>query len=112
MVVTYRNRFNWVCGVTLALIIIPTIVSIYILFYLSANLANSGLKPIPPIIPLFLQFSLFLLIVGFVLNFYSLYLLAKAKGYTGWLILLGLINIFGLLFLVLLPDRRKTAKGS
>lgn len=49
-----------------------------------------------------------IMIIAYVLYFYSHYLLAKAKGYGGWLALFALINTFGILILFLLPDRRKT----
>ena len=41
------------------------------------------------------------------LYIYSHYLLAKAKGYSGWLTFLALINAIGLAIIFLLPDRRK-----
>jgi hypothetical protein len=45
--------------------------------------------------------------IGYILYFWAHYLLAKAKGYSGWFILLGFINTFGILILFLLPDQRK-----
>lgn len=53
-----------------------------------------------------------LILVGDGLYIYSHYLLAKAKGYSGWLTLLGFINLIGLLILFLLPDKETTAKLS
>lgn len=48
-----------------------------------------------------------LLIIGEFLFIYGLYFYAKAKGYSGWLCLFGLLNLLGLIILVLLPDKRK-----
>lgn len=48
------------------------------------------------------------MLIAYGLHFYSIYLLLKAKGYSGWLTLLGLINIFGFAIVALLPDRRKS----
>ncbi len=48
-----------------------------------------------------------LIFVGTVIYVYGLYFYAKAKGYTGWLAILGLFSFIGLLILVLLPDHAK-----
>lgn len=62
-------------------------------------------------IPVNLAYSLMAIIfvVGWILYVLSHYFLAKAKGYSAWLTLLGFINTFGLAILVLLPDRQKTS---
>lgn len=39
--------------------------------------------------------------------FWGHYNLAKAKGYSGWLILLGFLAFIGLIILLVLPNRRK-----
>ena len=39
--------------------------------------------------------------------FIGLYYYAKAKGYSGWLALLGFLHLLGLIILVLLPDKKK-----
>jgi hypothetical protein len=51
--------------------------------------------------------SSLVLIIGEVLFMYGLYFYAKAKGYSGWFCLFGLLNLLGLIVLVLLPDHRK-----
>jgi len=43
--------------------------------------------------------------LGYVFYSWSLYLLAKGKGYSGWFALLAIGSIIGLLILVFLPDR-------
>lgn len=47
------------------------------------------------------------LLISYPLYFWSHYLLAKAKGYSGWLTLLALINVIGIVILFLLPSRIK-----
>ena len=48
---------------------------------------------------------LLLLLTAWLLYIMSHYSLAKAKGYSGWLALLGLVKVVGLLILLLLPSR-------
>ena len=45
--------------------------------------------------------------VSFGFLIWGLYNYAKAKGYSGWLCLLGFLYILGLIILVVLPDKRK-----
>ena len=47
------------------------------------------------------------MLIAYGLQFYSIYLFLKAKGYTGWLTFLGLVNIIGFAIVALLPDRER-----
>ncbi len=51
-------------------------------------------------------------LAGTVLLFWGCWALARAKGYTGWLALLGLAGILGLVALALFPDRVAEAAGA
>ncbi|MBI2019623.1 hypothetical protein HYS95_03085 [Candidatus Daviesbacteria bacterium] len=52
------------------------------------------------------------IIPAWALYFLSYYLLTKAKGRSSWFTLLGLANIFGLLILLLLPNKAKREDAS
>lgn len=45
-----------------------------------------------------------------IVYFSGLYYYAKAKGYSGWLLLLGFLHLLGLIILVVLPDKMKQPK--
>lgn len=55
----------------------------------------------------YILFGNLLMFIGFVLFLWGCVQYAKGKGYSGWVGLLGLLNIFGLLVLVLLRDKHK-----
>ncbi|HBQ51003.1 TPA: hypothetical protein DD690_03410 [Candidatus Daviesbacteria bacterium] len=97
MVIYYRNKFLEVFGVSMLLFIF---IIGWIIFLLSNvdNLFWVGMGKLMPAIG----------IIAYGLYIWSHYLLAKAKGYSGWLTLLALINTIGLAIIFLLPDRRKT----
>lgn len=44
---------------------------------------------------------------GIVSAWYAHYLLAKAKGYSGWWSLLIVLNLLGLAILIIMPNRRQ-----
>lgn len=48
-----------------------------------------------------------LILISYFFYFWSHYLLAKAKGYSGWLTLLAFINVIGIVILFLLPNKIK-----
>ena len=51
--------------------------------------------------------GLVILLTGTTLLILGLAWYAKAKGYSGWLGLFGLLSIIGLVVLACLPDKRK-----
>lgn len=97
MVAGYQNRFIKVFLGAVSLFILAIVLLIIATTHnLSADISLSlG------------QVAILLILIGYVLYFWSHYLLAKAKGYSAWLTLLALINTFGILILLLLPDRKK-----
>ena len=107
MVIPYRNKFIKVFLSSLAPLVVITvfIISIY-------NLTTSdSVEPDRDYLSFIIVFSKYILpiivFIAYGLYVWSHYLLAKAKGYSGWLILLALIPTFGLAIIALLPDRRK-----
>lgn len=48
-----------------------------------------------------------LMLISSGLFFWGLYNYAKSKGRTGWLALLGFLNLIGLIILVMLPNKLK-----
>ena len=106
MVVSYKNRFIKFFFVSLFLILLLILDFIWM-----SNSIKKGIEVSDSalIIAKWLNYSLVPLVIlteGFYI--YSHYLLAKAKGYSAWLTLFGLVSTFGLLILFLLPDRRKS----
>jgi hypothetical protein len=55
--------------------------------------------------PIIAKAALAIGLLAYTLYTWSLYLLARAKGYTGWLAALAILSIVGLLILLSLPDR-------
>lgn len=100
MVVRYRSKFWKVFGLTMLLSILAAILMFRVIYLIGKN-------PDPEAAWILIAIGLLLAILANVFYFWSHYLLAKAKGYSGWLTLLGLINLFGLLILFILPDKRK-----
>lgn len=103
MVISYKNKFLKVFLSSLALfiLIIIFLISVY-------NLTtNESVKEIPDYILFISKVLPILVIVAYGLYIWSHYLLAKAKGYSGWFTLLALINTIGLAIIFLLPDKRK-----
>ncbi len=101
MIVTYRNQF------------IKTFIGSILLFAISYALilthpTFSSSNPL-----FYLEYiGIWAIIPAWILYFLSYYLLVKAKGRSSWLTLLGLINIFGLLILLLLPSHIKQSDTS
>ncbi len=105
MITPYKNSFRKVFLVFLFLVLLIVIDFIWI-----SNTINKGvnISESSLIIAQWLSYALVpLVILAEGLYIYSHYLLAKAKGYSGWLTLLALINTIGLAIIFLLPDRRK-----
>lgn len=101
MVIYYRDKFIKVFLASIILIVIG------IFFIINVTWFIDNSENIPFLIPLtYLWVSVMLIAYG--LHFYSIYLLLKAKGYSGWLTFLGLINVFGFAIVALLPDKRKS----
>jgi hypothetical protein len=98
MLLPYKNRFIKVfCGSLL----------LFVAGFLLFKWSGSLLQERNPLVPFIFLSAIGLAGVGYILYFWAHYLLAKAKGYSGWFILLGFINTFGILILFLLPDQRK-----
>lgn len=111
MVITYRNRFIKVFLISLFLFGVVIIGTIWVRNVIVGAIDDSSGVPSDSILIIAKWMNALLApiaILATTLYFYSHYLLAKAKGYNGWLMLLALINIFGTLILFLLPDRRQT----
>lgn len=102
MLISYRNKFIKVFVLSAILEAIPLTYVISLGRALESG--NYGGLLFNPSIPLLL-IPIMLLAVG--LQSWSFYLYARAKGYSGWLALMGLTNIFGLVLLVFLPDKRR-----
>lgn len=105
MIVLYKNNFKKVFLIFLFLVLL-----IAIDFILISNTINKGVNISEGglVITQWLSYALIpLVILAEGLYIYSHYLLAKAKGYSGWLTLLALINTIGLVIIFLLPDRRE-----
>lgn len=94
MVVAYKKKINTFVGLYF-------LINIGIVAYVFMNLdqITKG-HPLSPLVNLVAHASFASLI-------YGLYNYAKAKGYSGWLALLGFLQIIGLIILVVLPDKRK-----
>jgi hypothetical protein len=60
--------------------------------------------------PLFSYSLIPLLFIAFIFQAWSYYVLAKGKGYSGWLTLLVLVNLIGLIILIVLPSKNKSSK--
>ncbi|MDP3733018.1 MAG: hypothetical protein Q8Q91_00610 [Candidatus Daviesbacteria bacterium] len=97
MIIYYRNKFLEVFGLSILLFIFI----IGWMIFLLSNVDNLFLIEIGKLMPV-------IGIIVYGLYVWSHYLLAKAKGYSGWLTLLALISMIGLAIIFLLPDRRKT----
>lgn len=91
MIVAYKKKVNIFIG-------LGFLINIVIFAYLFMNYSKG--QPFNPLVNLVGYASLGCFI-------YGLYNYAKAKGYSGWLALLGFLNILGLIILVVLPDKRK-----
>ncbi len=107
MVIAYRNKFIKVFAASL---IVFGLVLIVFVWGLNTAYEITGGNSDNPIGLIRLTYTLIaiLIMVGETLYIYSHYLLAKAKGYSGWLALLGLLSSFiGLAIIFLLPDKRK-----
>ena len=104
MVVVYRDRFIKFFTATLILIFLTVLMVSWI------TTTVGDLNNVTPeklnLISFLGKFLVPVVVITEVFYFYIHYLLAKAKGYSGWLALLGLIQTFGLLILFLLPDKR------
>ncbi len=48
-------------------------------------------------------------LVSEIVAFFWFYYYAKAKGYSGWLALLGFLNLIGFIIILLLPNRNRPA---
>lgn len=94
MVVAYKKKINIFIGLY---ILLNILLGGYMLF-------NPGQDEGLNILDLLL---LPLALISFGCLFYGLYNYAKAKGYSGWLALLGFLQILGLIILVVLPDKHK-----
>jgi len=104
MVVSYRNKFIKVFLSSLLLFVLPLIPFLFLYIYGP----NSSIEPILEYVISITKYIFpILIILAYGLYTWSHYLLAKAKGYSGWLTLLALINTIGLAIIFLLPDRRK-----
>lgn len=106
MVIYYRDKFIKAFLGSLILFAVLIFLVLNIIWFIE----NSEKLPFLPkftyiLVPLTL---VTLALAAYGLHFYSIYLLLKAKGYSGWLTFLGLINIFGFAIVVLLPDKRKS----
>ncbi len=110
MVVSYKNKFIKVFLISLLLGLVSLTGLVWIIrsiYSATSNVANSNSTDL-------ILNSRFLILFGLIflvaegLYIYSHYLLAKAKGYSAWLTLLGLLNSFiGLAIIFFLPDKRK-----
>jgi hypothetical protein len=102
---SYKSKFFIVLGASIILYSIPLLyVSTLYTMMQPDKLNNLDTNSI------FLNPNLPYLIVPFVLAaiycfIWSCYIIAKGKGYTGWLSLLALSNIIGLVILVILPNK-------
>ncbi len=108
MVISYKNRFikAFIAFLLISLgSILFLIGGIRLTHYVpSLNFAD---RYIIDITSLVILLTSILVIISQGLYFYCHYLLAKAKGYSGWLTLLGFISAIGLAIIFLLPDKRK-----
>lgn len=102
MVIYYRDKF---IKVFLGSLILFAIIVFFVLntAWFIDNSENL------PFLPKFTYLLVPLTIAAYGLHFYGIYLLLKAKGYSSWFTLLGLINVFGFAIVVLLPDRKKSS---
>ncbi|MBI2019577.1 hypothetical protein HYS95_02855 [Candidatus Daviesbacteria bacterium] len=103
MVIAYRNKFLKVFGLFVVSVLVPLL---YVRALIKAlNSGNYEGFLFNSSITFFLIMPLILAAIIF--YYWSCYLLVKAKGYSGWYTLIGLIKVFGFAILCLLPDKRK-----
>ena len=100
MVIYYRDRFIKFFLASLILF------AIAIFFILNLTWFVDHSESIP-FLPKLIYLLIPLMLIAYGLQFYSIYLFLKAKGYTGWLTFLGLVNIIGFAIVALLPDRER-----
>src|ERR1700722_13635796 len=99
---SYISKFLKVYGTFVAIIIICLLYVINLQNAISSQNYNSFL--LNPLLP---YAMIPLLIIAAICNFWSYYILAKGKGYSGWLTLLAFLNLIGLLILIVLPNKYK-----
>lgn len=90
-----KTRVNLIIGASLILQIAGRIIN--------ANVANEKLSLDSFLVTL----APFLIIGGWILIVWGAIEYAKAKGYKWYVGLLGILNIIGFIFLVLLPNKKK-----
>jgi hypothetical protein len=100
----YRAKFLKVLGAYVVILVILIVYIINVERTISSESYNSFLLN-----PLFAYAMLPLIVAAFVCYFWAHYILAKGKGYSGWLTLLALINVIGLIILLFLPNKKKAA---
>lgn len=105
MVIHYRDKFLKIFGLFILGVILLIVLNTLIRVNLDPNSPDFVNNLI--LVPKLTWILTPVVIVTYILYFWSHYLLAKAKGYSAWFTLLGLINIFGLIILFLLPDKAK-----
>lgn len=105
MVIYYRDKFIKAFLGSLILFAVLIFFALNITWFIENS---ENLPFLPKFIYILVPFTLVTL-TAYGLHFYSIYLFLRAKGYSGWLTFLGLINVFGFAIVVLLPDKRKSS---
>lgn len=99
---SYNSKFFLVYGGYIIIFVICIVYLTNVQYAISSGNYDSYLLN-----PLLIYSMVPLLMVAIICNFLAHYILAKGKGYSGWLTLLALLNIVGIIILLILPNKNK-----